>query len=82
MGEGDILAKEGAEAVQTVAVRGRGLGIAVKIADGGKRAMQAVTAALLVDLGVVDSSDVGDKYLRPILSREGNPVGEMRVVLR
>ena len=82
IGEGDIFAKEGAEAVHTVAVRERGLGIAVKIADGGKRAMQAVMSALLVDLGVVASDDVEDKYLRPILSREGNPVGEMRVVLR
>ena len=81
LGGGKLLAKEGAEAVQTLGVAGRGLGFAVKIADGGRRAMQAVTAALLVEFGVVSRGDVSDKYLAPVLSREGNPVGELRVEL-
>jgi len=81
LGRGKILAKEGAEAVQIVGVAGRDLGIAVKIADGGKRASQAVIAALLVEFGVVEEEAVADKFRAPILSREGDPVGEVRVSL-
>jgi len=48
--------KTGAEAVFTAILPTLGLGIALKIADGGTRASEAVITGLLCDLGVLDPS--------------------------
>lgn len=53
--EGRAALKTGAEGVYVGILPGRGLGIAVKIADGATRASEAVVAALLVRLGVLDA---------------------------
>ena len=47
-GGGAVLTKGGAEGVACAALLGLGLGIAVKIDDGGKRAAEAALAALLL----------------------------------
>lgn len=52
-GRGDWLAKAGAEGVQAVGVASRGIGIAVKIADGGARAVRVATLAALAQLGLL-----------------------------
>ena len=80
-GKGRILAKMGAEGVEVLGVAGEHLGLAVKIVDGGRRAVEAVVAALLIELGILGRGDLADYYERPVLSREGNPVGEFEVVL-
>jgi L-asparaginase II len=80
-GKGRILSKEGAEAVHVLSVRGEGIGIAIKIDDGGARASQALMAALLLDLGIVTKEDVLGVFPRAVVDREGSPVGEVRVTL-
>ena len=80
-GKGRLFSKEGAEAVQVIGVREEGLGIAIKIADGGQRAAQAVAAALLLDFGLVPLQDVQGEYPRAVLDREGAPVGSYEVML-
>ena len=52
-GAGDWATKVGAEGVQGIAVRSRGLGIAIKIADGNARALFPVTVAVLQQLGLL-----------------------------
>lgn len=52
--DGRVTLKGGAEAVHVAILPTLGLGIAIKIVDGGQRASDAVTAALLVRLGVLD----------------------------
>jgi L-asparaginase II len=52
-GGGDWVAKGGAEAVQAVGVRSRGLGLAIKIADGNAAALRVATAAVLDRLGLL-----------------------------
>jgi L-asparaginase II len=52
-GHGDWATKVGAEAMQGIAVRSRGIGIAIKIADGGKRALFPVTVSVLQQLGLL-----------------------------
>ena len=52
--EGRVAAKTGAEGVYVGILPDLGLGIALKIADGATRASEAVIAALLVRLGVLD----------------------------
>jgi L-asparaginase II len=51
-----VALKTGAEAVYTAILPQRGIGIAVKIADGNSRASEAVIAGLLIDLGVLDAA--------------------------
>ena len=41
-GRGDWVAKIGAEGVQAIGLRGAGIGIAIKVADGNKRALRPV----------------------------------------
>jgi len=59
--------KTGAEAVFVAILPGSGLGIAVKIEDGGTRAAEAAIAALLVRLGVAEAA-------HPMIRKRLNPV--------
>ncbi len=77
-GEGNLLAKMGAEGVQVVGAADRGLGIAVKILDGGARAVRGVVAGLLRQFDVLDVDHLVEWAIR---TRDGEPVGEMRVTL-
>ncbi len=54
-GRGDWVTKIGAEGVQAVGIRSRGLGIAIKVADGSTRGLHPATVAVLDALGVVDA---------------------------
>ncbi|MBZ0130372.1 MAG: asparaginase [Rhodobacteraceae bacterium] len=75
--------KTGAEAVFVAILPGPGLGIAVKIEDGGTRAAEAVIAALLVQSGVLDGAHpAAQKYLSgPIRNWRGIETGHMRVLI-
>jgi L-asparaginase II len=74
--KGRLLVKSGAEGVILVGVMGERTGIAIKIDDGADRALHAVTAALLADLKLPTFPQPHE-----IRTREGTPVGEMRVTL-
>jgi L-asparaginase II len=52
-GAGDWIAKIGADGVQAIGVRSRGLGIAIRVADGNPRALHAATVAVLQQLDLV-----------------------------
>jgi L-asparaginase II len=52
-GGGDWIAKSGADGVQVIGVRARGLGIAVRIADGNARALHTVTIEVLHQMGLL-----------------------------
>lgn len=71
-----LVAKEGAEAVQAVGLPD-GIGIAVKVADGGDRARLPITVGILRVLGV-DRMLLGD-LTGPPTRGGGRPVGELRV---
>jgi len=53
---GGFLAKVGAEGVQALGATRQGLGIAVKIADGGRRALMPVVVAVLEQLRLIDDA--------------------------
>ncbi len=79
---GAILVKGGAEGVAAAALPGRGLGIAVKIDDGGRRAAEAVMAALLIRY--VQVGDAAAAMLRryadaPLRNSQERIVGSVRV---
>lgn len=77
---GQVAAKTGAEAVFVAMLPEQGLGVALKIADGGTRAAEAAITAILVHLGVLAPNDpaVGQFLTDPIRNWRGLVTGEMR----
>lgn len=84
-GGGDWVTKIGADAVQTIGVRSAGLGIAIKIADGGVRALHVATCSVLDQLGLLGPAQraVLERFRQPVLSNaRGAAVGDIRAVVR
>lgn len=52
-GAGDWVSKAGADGVQAIGIRSRGIGIALRIADGNPRALRIATVAVLRGLGLL-----------------------------
>jgi L-asparaginase II len=78
---GKAAVKTGAEGVFVGIIPERGIGIALKIEDGNHRASEAVMAALLVRLGVVEADDprVAQYLYRPDVNRRGIKAAEFNV---
>lgn len=55
---GRVFVKTGAEGVYCGGVRGRGLGFALKVEDGARRASDVALLGVLSDLGVADAGDL------------------------
>jgi L-asparaginase II len=68
-GRGDWVAKIGAEGVQGIGVRGAGIGIAIKVADGNKRALRPVVLSVLQQLGLLDERQGADlaNWVAPVM---------------
>ncbi len=72
--------KTGAEAVFVAILPNQGLGVALKITDGGTRASEAAITALLIHLGVLDADHpAAQAHLDgPILNCRGMVTGNLR----
>ncbi|MEX3772967.1 asparaginase [Pseudomonas sp. MYb118] len=82
---GDWVAKTGADGVQTVGIRSRGLGVAVKVSDGDFPSVFAVTIAVLKQLGVLEGGD--NALLTPwadpvIKSYNGSRAGQLQATVQ
>lgn len=78
---GRILGKLGAEGVYGIALPSEGLGIAVKIEDGGFRALDPAVLRVLEELAVLSEAELEElsNYRRkPIRNTLGHEVGEIR----
>jgi L-asparaginase II len=79
-GRGDWVAKIGAEGVQAIGLRGAGIGIAVKVADGNKRVLRPVIASILEQLGQMDAprrTALAD-WVEPVIRNyRGTPTGRI-----
>lgn len=64
---GEILSKSGAEGVQCISRVGEGLGIAIKVVDGSKRAKYAAAIQVLRQLGWI-SPDIADTLAETYLN--------------
>lgn len=75
-----VALKTGAEGYFTAILPTRGLGVAVKAADGATRAAECAIAALLVRLEILDAEHPEVKaFLNPpIVNRDGLVTGEIR----
>lgn len=75
---GDCIGKVGADGIYTVAVRSRGLGLAVKIADGGLGALYVTAVRALVQLGLVAEHPVLAPWIEGhVRSVRGELVGQL-----
>jgi L-asparaginase II len=74
-----VIAKEGAEALGCVGVLGGGLGVAVRVHDGGYRAAGPALIRVLDALGLLDRSarSALRRYARPPVLGGGEPVGHV-----
>ena len=79
--DGRVAIKGGAEAVYVAIVPEKGLGIALKVVDGGTRASEAAITALLVRYGLLaENHPAVGKYLTgPMRNWRGVDVAERRV---
>jgi L-asparaginase II len=78
---GKVLGKVGAEGVYVCGLPGRGIGIALKVADGSVRPVVHVLAALFRKLGLLGKPDLArlEKVADPVLrNHAGLVVGELR----
>lgn len=79
----DVVVKEGAEALVCAALPAAGLGIAVKIADGGGRATAPALIESLVQLDAIPQDLAGiEHHARPVVLGGGRVVGTMAAVFR
>jgi L-asparaginase II len=75
-----VLVKTGAEGVYVAALPGRGLGLALKVADGAGRASVVALLALLAGLGELDaatSAGLGDLAAPVLRNHAGRLVGRI-----
>ena len=78
---GRTFVKVGAEGVYAGGVTERGLGFAIKVADGGRRAAEVALVRVLSQLGVLSSADVAAlrRHANPtLLNTRGEEVGQIR----
>ena len=83
-GAGDWVAKIGAEGVQAIGVRSRGLGVAVKVADGSKRGLFPAVVAVLDQLGLLDRvrrERLAALGAPALANYRGTPTGAVRPVV-
>jgi L-asparaginase II len=84
-GAGDWISKVGAEGVQTLACKSRGIGIAAKISDGNPKALMVAFCSALEQLGMLDEaarSTLASWADVPIKSIRGVEVGRLEPYLR
>ena len=82
-GRGDWVSKVGADGLQAIGIRSAGIGIAIKIADGATRAVQAATFSVLDQCGLLDNTQrqLLGHYRQPLLTNvRGTTVGDIRAV--
>ena len=81
-GRGDIIGKIGAEGIYCVAVRSKGLGIAIKASDGSDRPLAPTTLSVLRQLGIVRNPLGLEAFVQPAVTNDKNQtVGSVQPVV-
>jgi L-asparaginase II len=73
-----FVVKMGAEGVHVAIVPDLGLGIALKIDDGARRAAELAMATLLQSLRLLDREAAGSLVADAVINSRGEPVGTIR----
>lgn len=78
--DGEVIAKVGAEGMHSVALSARGLGLAIKVEDGGQRAQHVAVIRLLQLLRVLPEdlpARLAAFARTPVVNTRGETVGEL-----
>ncbi len=81
--EGEIVSKSGAEGIQCIGRVGEGMGLAIKVVDGSKRAKYAVAIHLLKQMGwisPVTAEILSEKFLKLTPYKRLESVGELSII--
>lgn len=81
--EGELVSKSGAEGIQCIGRVGEGMGVAIKVADGSKRAKYATAVFLLKQLGWITpdvSEALSEKFMMPNKYTRLDVVGDMPLI--
>ena len=81
--EGELVSKSGAEGVQCIGRVGEGMGLAIKVIDGAKRAKYAVAIHLLKQLGWISpeiAENLSETYLSLSDFKRLDVVGELSML--
>ena len=81
--EGSIVSKSGAEGVQCIGRVGEGMGLAIKVADGAKRAKYAVAIHLLKQMGWISpiiAENLAEKFMKLNENKRLDVLGELAMV--
>jgi L-asparaginase II len=81
---GDVVVKEGAEALVCAAVLASGLGVAVKVSDGGDRATGPALIAALGQVGALNEAQLAElaDHAEPAVIGGGHAVGRITADVR
>ena len=80
---GELISKSGAEGVQSIGMLGEGMGLAIKVIDGAKRAKYAIAIHLLQQLGWITPSvaeALGEKFLTFGQYKRLEVIGELSIL--
>jgi L-asparaginase len=83
LSEGELVSKAGAEGVQCIGRIGEGMGLAIKVMDGTKRAKYAVAIHLLKQMGWISpsvSETLGEKFMKLSNFKRLEVVGELSML--
>ena len=83
--EGRVLVKTGAEGVMVAALPGQGIGAAIKVGDGAKRAAEVAMTGVLSGLGLLREADLERlaAYIEaPVVNWRGVRTGTIRAAAR
>ncbi len=83
LSDGKLVSKSGAEGVQCIGVIGEGMGLAIKVMDGAKRAKYAVAIHLLKQMGWISptlAETLAEQYLSLSPIKRLDVVGELSMV--
>ena len=83
LSEGELVSKSGAEGIQCVGRVGQGMGLAIKVKDGAKRAKYAVAIHLLKQMGWISpaiAENLSDTFMQLTPFKRLEAVGEMAIL--
>ena len=78
---GRIIAKIGAEGYMAAMIRNRGLGIAIKVSDGTRRAVTVALFGVLQKMGLLttlEQTALKNHIMPPVLNSRGTIIGDLR----
>jgi L-asparaginase len=83
LSEGELVSKSGAEGIQCVSRLGEGMGLAIKVKDGAKRAKYAVAIHLLRQMGWISpaiAEILADTFMQLTSYKRLETIGELSIL--